>query len=140
MKEKLKNVIEEYQCSGCINGCGIKCFESNGNGGIGCGKHMAGTFVMQIGKIFLGMPRGFNRLGVQAELVPLIFETFESFDWGQYDKWNVPTWKYLSKEGHTFVRGIVPRKNEPFLHIFLENCIDKIDCLEINQEDVDYMD
>lgn len=49
-------------------------------------------------------------------------------------------WKHLSKDGHTFVRGLMPRLNEPFLHIFLENCIDKIDCLEITQEDIDNMD
>jgi len=140
MKEEVKNAIEEYQCPGCICGGDIECFKSNQNGGVGCGKHAAGTFITQVGAIFLGIPKGFNRLGVQRDLVPLIFETFESFSWGQYDKWNIPTWKYLSKKGHTFVRGIVPRKNEPFLHVFLENCIDKIDCLEITQEDVDYMD
>jgi hypothetical protein len=139
MKEEIKNAIEEYQCPGCACGGDVSCFENNINGGVGCAKHVAGTFVTKIGAIFLGMPRGFNRLGVQVQLIPLIFETFESSEW-KYDKWNIPTWKYLSKEGHTFVRGISPRKNEPFLHVFLENCIDKIDCLEITQEDVDFMD
>jgi hypothetical protein len=34
----------------------------------------------------------------------------------------------------------MPRKNEPFLHIYLENCLDKIDCLEITEEDINQMD
>jgi hypothetical protein len=34
----------------------------------------------------------------------------------------------------------MPRRNEPFIHVFLENCIEKINCLEITQDDVDGMD
>jgi len=138
MKEELKSAVEEYQCSGCISGHDISCFEKSQTG-VGCSKHHAGTIITGIGNIFLGMPTGFNRLGSQNDLKPSIFETFESSGW-EYDKWNMPAWKFLSKEGHTFVRGMMPRRNEPFIHIYLENCIDKINCLEISQEDVDGMD
>jgi len=85
------------------------------------------------------MPKGFNRLGQIAELKPFIFDTFENSKW-KYDMWNIPVWKYLNKDGHTMVRGLMPRRNEPFVHIYLENCIDKINCLEITQSDVDSMD
>lgn len=139
MKEKFKLVIEEYQCSGCVSGTDTECFEANEVGGIGCGKHHAGTIVTGIGNVFLGMPTGFNRLGECRELKPTIYETFDSSDW-HYDMWNVPVWKYKNKDEHTFVRGVMPRHNEPFLHIFLEDCLDKIECLEISQEDVDGMD
>lgn len=138
MKEEIKNAIEEYQCSGCIAGSDISCFTEN-EYGIGCGDHFAGTLILGVGKIFLGMPKGFNRLGVHEKLIPNIYETFESFDW-TYDMWNIPVWKYVNKEGHTFIRGLIPRRNETFIHIFLEDCRDKIDCLEITQEDVDFMD
>jgi len=140
METKFKLAIEEYQCPGCIVGGDISCFEANSKGGVGCGKHHAGTIIFPgIGNIFLGMPKGFNRLGEYIKLKPAIYDTFESSDW-KYDMWNIPVWKHLSKDGHTFVRGIMPRRNEPFIHVFLENCIDKINCLEISQDDIDYMD
>lgn len=137
MESKFKLAIEEYQCSGCISGSDISCFKNNTNGSIGCGNHHSGT-ITSVGTIFLGMPKGFNRLG-RSILTLNIYATFESCDW-KYDMWNIPVWKHLSKNGHTFVRGIIPRNNEPFIHIFLENCIDQINCLEITQDDIDYMD
>ncbi len=139
MNTLIKNAIEEYQCSGCISGSDVSCFEENESGGLGCGKHRAGTICFGTGSFFLGMPKGFNRLGEDSKLKPNIYESFESSEWG-YDKWNIPVWKFLSKEGHTFVRGISPRINKPFIHIFLENCMEKINCLEISQDDVDSMD
>lgn len=139
METKFKLAIEEYQCAGCVVGSDVSCFEINSNGGIGCGKQHAGTMATGVGKFFLGMPMGFNRLGEYTKLKPNIYDTFESSEW-KYDMWNIPVWKYLSKYGHTFVRGIMPRRNEPFIHIFLENCIDKISCLEISQDDVNSMD
>lgn len=140
MKKIIKKVIEEYQCLGCVCGCDISCFEKNENEGIGCGKHHAGTIMFPgVGNIFLGMPKGFNRLGEYTKLKPNIYETFEGSTW-KYDTWNVPVWKHLNKNGHTLVRGIMPRKNEPFLHIFLENCIDKINCIEISEDMINEMD
>lgn len=139
METKFKLAIEQYQCSGCIFGGDVSCFEINKSGGIGCGKHHAGTMMSRVGNFFLGMPKGFNRLGEYTKLKPNIYDTFESSNW-KYDMCNVPVWKHLSKNGHTFVRGIMPRRNEPFIHIFLENCIDKINCLEISQDDINSMD
>lgn len=139
MKYKIKNAIKEYQCPGCMVGSNIKCFKNNEMGGFGCGDHHAGTMSPGIGSFFLGMPNGFNRVGSYADLKPNIYETFESSEW-KYDKWNIPVWKHLNKDDHTLVRGISPRTNIPFLHIFLEDCIDKIDCLEITEEDINYMD
>jgi hypothetical protein len=142
LQTKIISAIQEYQCSGCGSGCGvmndIECFKTNVKG-IGCGKHSAGTIGFGTGSFFLGMPKGFNRLGGFTRLKPIIFDTFESSDW-EYDKFNIPVWKYLSKDGHTFVKGFMPRRSEPFVHVFLENCIDKVNCLEITQNDIDNMD
>jgi len=143
MEEALKNAIEEYQCSGCMKGHNIECYGKD-NGGSGCGEHYAGTGIMgAMGhiKIFLGMPKGFNRLGDNKDLRPRIFENHKQLvtDW-EYDKFNQPVWKYLSKDGHTFIRGISPRINAPFIHVVLEDCIGEINCLEISQEELDAMD
>lgn len=81
MKQNIKEAIEKYQCHGCVSGCDISCFEEDGiNESASCGRHTAGTLVMGIGKIFLGMPTGFNRLGhpyenPKANLRIAIFET-----------------------------------------------------------------
>jgi hypothetical protein len=138
MKKNIKIAIEEYQCSGCVIGGDTTCFESRGEGyGCGCGKHCAGTYVYPlVGNVYLGMPKGFNRLGEFEKMKPNIYETFDD----HYDIFNIPVWKYLSKDGHTFVRGLRPRKNEPFINIFLENCMDKIDCLGITEEVREAMD
>jgi hypothetical protein len=85
------------------------------------------------------MPTGFNRLGKIDKQTIQIYETYESSDW-QYDKFNVAVWKYKNAAGHTFVRGLMPRRNEPFIHIFLEDCLDKIDCLELTDKDISEMD
>lgn len=139
MDEIIKNAVENYQCPGCVAGSDIECFKSNKMGGLGCGNHRAGTMATGMGSFFLGMPKGFNRVGMQNELKPNIYKSIESSEW-KYDMWNIPVWRHLNKDGHTIVRGISPRTNWPFLHIFLDDCIDKIDCLEISANDIEEMD
>lgn len=139
MELKSKNAVENYQCPGCMNGHDVTCFESSDLGGVGCGKHHPATFVSNIGKIILGLPIGFCRVGLHEKLKPLIYDTFESSEW-EYNNFNVPVWKHLDKNGNTIVRGLSPRTNMTFIHIFLHNCIDKINCVEITQSDVDEMD
>jgi len=142
MKQTIKNAIKEIQCAGCVCGSDTSCY-IKGSIGVGCDKHAAGTIIFPIvGPIFLGLPKGFNRLGEFNRMKLYIFETFDDFkkyDF-EYDKYTIPVWKFLSKKGHTFIRGLQPRINEPFLHIVLTNCIDKIECLEITQSDIDGMD
>lgn len=60
-------------------------------------------------------------------------------DWGLYDHFNVPVWKY-QKDGYTFVRGLSPRTNRPFLHIYLEECADMIECFEVTDQLMEEMD
>ncbi len=138
MEDNVKKAVEEYQCSGCMTGCNTECFEPCSTG-IGCGKHYAGTMVFPgVGKIFLGLPKGFNRLGEIKDMKPFIFEDLKN--WGEYNKFNVPVWKYLDKNGNTIVRGIQPRLNAPFIHIILKNCINEINCELITDVDINEMD
>ena len=143
MEEKVKKAIEEYQCAGCMKGCDTSCHKPDETEGIGCGAHHAATIMLGAGKLFLGLPKGFNRLGWLGALSgndfrPKIFEKFTKED--KYDAFNVAVWKHLDEHGHTIVRGLRPRKNEPFLHIYLENCMDKIKCHEITKEETEKMD
>ena len=147
MDSKIKKAIIEYQCPGCIVGNGPEeCFKQS-EFSVSCDNHRAGTAIMGIGKIFLGLPSGFNRLGSDlggGENMKIeMFKSFESANknhlW-KYNKYNIPVWKYLNNNGHTLVRGLIPRLNLPFLHIYLEDCRGQIDCFEVDQEMVDYMD
>ena len=136
MKLNKPDAVDEYQCCGCVLG-GEPCYEKGANEE--CAKHVPGTMAFPgIGIFLLGMPTGFNRLGPAKEMKVKIFKTF-SDGWG-YNMFNIPVWKHLDKNGNTLVRGLSPRTNFPFLHVFLENCLDEIDCLEITNADIRDMD
>ena len=136
MKKEIKEAIEMYQCSGCVGGKDFSCYEKGE--GIECKKHVAGTFIPIIGMIFLGLSRGFNRLGLCDKTKILIFEKFED-GWG-YDKYSVPVWKHLDDNGNTLVRGISPRINDAWIHIFVGDHMSKVNCLEISKTDLSEMD
>jgi hypothetical protein len=147
MEDNIKFAVEEYQCPGCISGSNTSCYKKSNNS-VSCGCHMAGTAILSQGKIFLGMPKDFNRLGCsfgsEQQLKIEIHEKFNEEEVWMGDhpmgKFNVVCWKYLNEHGHTLVRGVRPRKNEPFLHIFLEDCREKIGGVEITKEEIEKMD
>ena len=89
MNQNIKNAVEKYQCPGCVCGCDISCYKGDGNGE--CEKHVAGTRISSIGRVFLGMPKGFHRLGHYEELKLNIWSAFDSLQslWA-YDKFNIP--------------------------------------------------
>lgn len=136
LNDRVRAAIEEYQCPGCVCGSNVECFKEGDN--LECGKHVVGTTIMGIGRIFLGLPTGFCRQGPVEELKVYIFESPEK-GWG-YDKFNVPAWKHLDDHGNTLVRGLSPRVNWPFLHVFIGDHMAEIDCLEITKADLSEMD
>lgn len=138
MKEELVAAIKDYQCAGCISGPYPSCFKSNDIGG-GCEKQYVGTTVIpQIGKIFLGLSKGFCRIGYQKDMIIYIFETQEQQQkqW-KYDYFNIPVWKHKNKKGHILIRGYQPRLNIGFVHVILNGNYDSIDAHEIDVTDID---
>lgn len=137
---KALQAIETYQVPGAVGN-----FDPiNYNGQIGaCGwdDHVAGTRYTGVGKFFLGMPRGFNRVGIYEDMKLLIFGSYEQYN-EYFDKktYNVPAWKHLDEHKNTLVRGLMPRRNEPFLCVIIGNCIKQIDCLEISKKEIEEMD
>lgn len=125
MLSKIKSVIEEYQCPGCTNSHNISCYQKQRNSSA-CSKHSAGTMLSVLGSIFLGMPKGFNRVGNHKDLKIDIYENFESGE--GYNFLNIPVWKFKDEHGNTLVRGLRPRINDTFIHIYLEDCRKDIDC------------
>ena len=140
--KKTGKIIEVYQCPGCVCGHNIKCFKKD-EIGIGCGAHVAGTNVFPlVGRLFLGMPKGFNRVGPVDKFKLSIFEDYENMvdETRFYDELNIPVWKCLDEHGNTLIRGLSPRINTPFLHIILGNNIDKIDCFETKTKMLNQID
>jgi hypothetical protein len=145
--KKIIEAIKEYQVPGAVGDFDENNFKQDGVG-VEWSDHVPGTLILPtVGSIFLGMPFGFNRLGARHErfednLKINIFTDFEQFKkrFNGYNKFNIPCWKYINNKGHVMVRGLSPRINRPFLHIILEDCLDKIDCLEITEKDIVEMD
>lgn len=137
MDEITRKAVETYQCPGCVCGNDISCYKKGYH--LECGAHVIGTMELPpIGRFLLGMPRGFNRVGASDYLELYIFATKKE-GW-LYDKYNRPVWKHLDEHNNTIVRGLSPRINCSWTHIFLEDCMDQINCMEITQADIDEMD
>lgn len=136
MEDYIKKAIETYQCPGCGCGSDISCYKKGYY--LECASHVVVTTISCIGRVLLGMPKGFDRLGHCDKTKITIFENFED-GWG-YNMYNIPVWKYLDRNGNTLIRGISPRTNYPWIHIFIGNHTAKISCLEITQKNVDEMD
>ena len=145
----IEETVKEYQCSGCVNGHDLSCYKKDAGGTIGraCSVHYPGTFIIGVGKILLGMPKGFNHLGAfdWKNVGFGIFSTYDEFI-AEYHhildqpKYSVPVWRYRNEAGHTFLRIYSPRVNAPAIVVVLEDCIDKFTCIEITKQDMEYMD
>jgi hypothetical protein len=129
-----------YQCHGCLTGPKEGCFKT-AKAGIGCDNHYPGTMVSNEGTIFVGLPKGFNRLGDSRTIRVSIFESIEQQQshW-PYDKFNVPVWKYKNAAGDIIIRGLCPRINQGFIHVIVKGDFDSIGCLAITDQDIKGMD
>jgi hypothetical protein len=136
----VKEAITEYQCAGCSRGCGVDdCFVI-GYDHDGCSNHKIGTHITNgVGKVALGMPKGFNRVADQDVNFIALHEKY-SRDTLATAMYNIPTWKHLDKHGNTHVRIATPRLNSGYVLIYLENCMDQFDCMEITPEMQEQMD
>lgn len=132
--------IQEYQCPGCVRGPFPSCCVRNidPDYGCACNAHQPATTQSHIGLIFLGLPKGFCRLGDSKRTKISIFES-EADGW-EYNKFQIPIWKHIDKLGNTLVRGICPRINDPWIHIYLNSHGEIINCLEITDQDIKEMD
>lgn len=131
----MNKLVKEFQCSGCANG-GEDCFEQS-TISIACIKHHSGTITFPGGKLFLGMPKGFNKVGEWSGLKMEVFASFNQFkEKFGYDVFNIPVWK-TCKDNITFVRGLSPRISRPFLHVIGGDCTSEIDCINISDQEMD---
>lgn len=102
-------MIEKYQCPGCVLGSDTKCgsyFLQQYGDQFNCLYHEAGTMIGFHMKTLLGMPKGFNKFNADAK-PDLWF--FENKSWGD-DASSIsdfPVWK-AKHDGRTFLRVVQP--------------------------------
>lgn len=115
-----KEMIEEFQCPGCVAGMDVKCgaFKLHAQYGFTCLGHVPGTVKMGGGSFCLGLPKGFDKVGDAREKI-----TKEPYIrlWGKgtkpdWDKLNVAVWAQ-EKEGYLYVRTFSPRINKTYVDV-----------------------
>lgn len=121
-------MIDTFQCPGCVCGlntgnCEVSKFsliEFGSGSGLRCVGHAPGTNIGGVvsGLLYLGMPKGFNRVGLRyiqdsktdEEKTASRIRLFIAPDNPGWNKFNVPVWAMV-KDGHLFVRTMCPRIN-----------------------------
>lgn len=122
MSKRLLKMVEEYQCPGCMHGCSPKTCDkyklATGGYGSWCDGHRPSTFMMNVGRIALGLPKGFNRYGSGVDPEPRQKTTIRLFAavTPVWDKFNVAVWKMV-KDGALFVRTYSPRVNACYVDV-----------------------
>lgn len=121
-------MIDEFQCPGCIHGHGTETcpkfeLKDERNGGkphfFACKNWRPSTFMGGVGRLCLGLPKGFTRTGM-VEFGDKSFDYIRLYekpeDLSSYDKFNIPVWAIVVK-GYLYVRCYSPRNNWLFVDV-----------------------
>ena len=128
----MNDLVKKYQCPGCIYS-GTGCYKPKIFGkGTECTNHIPGTSTPIIGTILLGLPKGFNRVGESKKVHIWMYDKFH--EWPGYNNLNIPIWKYLDENNNTIVKLVLPRIPLFAIQIFRGNCMDKINCFEVDED------
>lgn len=114
MAKTIEQLVEQFQCLGCVCGSDITCGKYNYNPEERrCMSHVLKTMLGFGNCIALGIPKGFNKPGWTQEgrsrnkIDVRLFSKGESPEW---DYLNVPVWA-MEQDGFLFVRTFAPRIN-----------------------------
>jgi len=120
--EKIQlKMIEDIQCPGCIHGTNpetCKSFEfHNERDFFVCKNWRPSTFMGGVGRLALGLPRGFCRTGmVEFGDTQFTYIRLHETSSVEYDKFNIPVWA-MEKDGYLYVRCYSPRCNWLFVDV-----------------------
>ena len=131
MDEAEQKMIEQFQCPGCVCGGDTECeaftFESLPNM-FRCKAHVPGTTIVPGGRVSLGLPKGFDKVGMLIERERDERSTNIRFlinPLKEYDHLNVPVWA-MEKDGFLFIRTMCPRLNYTYVDIVKNGDMHKI--------------
>lgn len=131
MNDTQREMIMNFQCPGCSADC-VSCsncdFDDLGNGMFRCSNHSAGTIMGGVGKIALGLPKGFNKVGAVGNNLTE-FSTnvrlVENPESTQYNFFNMPIWA-MEEDGYLFVRCYCPRINFGYVDVIKGGTIEEV--------------
>lgn len=112
---KLK-MVEEFQCPGCVAGSDTKCGSfklEEFNNQFHCSKHVPGTTMAGVGKILLGLPKGFNRTTREQGTCVRLCDKPDASHWNNL---NVAVWA-MEMDGYLFVRTYSPRVDVTWIDV-----------------------
>lgn len=141
-KETQRKMVHEIQCPGCIQGCDpatckkldLREYADDWGTLFRCDSHRPATFVSGIGRIMLGLPRGFCRMGAQWEAFLGLSDRppgagfirlWEKDKAPAFDVFNVPVWA-LEKDGYLYIRTYMPRVNWTVVDVIEDGSCKKI--------------
>lgn len=126
-------MIEEFQCPGCLSGKDTKCGNFkliDDEGCFYCDSHSPATYTPSFGKFVLGLPKGFSRLGFYEKIPNMSYIRL----WNDsrnpnlkkhWNKLNVPVWA-LVKDGYLFVRTYAPRNNWVWVDVVKDGTLELV--------------
>ena len=102
---EIKEMVEMFQCPGCVCGSDTNCGHYNyDQRELKCTGHVIGTHIGLGNRVALGLPKGFNKPGFTTDRLCLK-DTHPG-----WDRLNVPVWA-MEKDGFLFIRTFAPRIN-----------------------------
>ena len=131
MNTRQKEMIEKFQCPGCVCGMDTSCvkfYEDKAWNYFCCEKHVPGTRINLAFSIMLGMPKGFNKVSEahmaynvsdrrRNEADRIMHVRLSLKETPQvWDNLNVPVWA-MEKDGYLFVRTFIPRVGLHFVDV-----------------------
>jgi hypothetical protein len=146
----MKDMVEKFQCPGCVAGINAQCgaFDLQGTPQEGqtCAGWRPGTTSVGIGSIALGLPKGFNHLGClrfaqeaaakkkRHSLVIRLFtrDVYQEMLHQPADEpdllssdLNVPVWA-MEEDGYLFVRMFAPRVGWHWIDVIRDGTLDMV--------------
>lgn len=152
----IKGMIDKFQCPGCVMGVDTDSCTSYEPREIvagiwKCVAHSAGTFMMGVARMNLGLPIGFNRVQYRegapgtaqfngkttTDADRTNIRLHESPSTIQSDKFNVPVWA-MEQDGYLFIRTYLPRVDATYVDIIKDGTLSHVpNAIEIKPKEMD---
>lgn len=142
-KQEKTDMVSKFLCPGCTCGndpssCHWFRLKEEADGDFACSGHSAGTFVSGIGRVALGLPKGFCRYGGavppshleddksdRLNMKLMHIRLYLSGETVGYNHLNVPVWAMV-EDGYLFVRAFSPRVNGTCVDVIKGGTLDLV--------------
>jgi len=127
--DKIHPACKKYMCKDCT---WMNCaFTPNEKNSLGCYAQLRARNI----EIYKDeeMPKGFRAYGSNRHFKILIFEHYNDYLLDNVEL-DIPIWKAKLDKDYTIVKIFQPKISNTYHVIYLENCLDSINCKEITPE------